>query len=170
MSIDVSSKDVYLLATGLVVQQRIVIVFPKSQWLSADDTHTVVCITVKHVGIILNQIDLILWFIETAGIVDPPVRLVLNRYGVNINTMVMHPLQEGVEPREELVVAVLAQLTFLIALVFSITTLGSAIGLVFTRRRPRRTENDTTTLFTNLSRRQRTIPVVVAPVVASETW
>ena len=145
-----SGKDVHLFATGLVLQQSIVIAFSESQWLSANDTHAIVCLAVEHVGIVLNQINLFLRLIETARVVDPPVGLVLDGHGIHDDAMVFHPFQEGIKPREELVVAVLTQLTFLVTLIFSITTLCRAVGFIITRRRPWSTKDNATSILDGL--------------------
>ena len=134
MTVDVSSKDINLLTTGLVIQQGIEIVFPESQRLCTDNPNTRKLLAVEHPGIVLDQRLLFPRLIETAGIIHPPVGLVLDRHGININLMILHPLQIGIQPREELVVAVRTQLAMLVALVLSITALGRAVGLILTGR------------------------------------
>ena len=92
VSIDVACKDIDLLTTGLVVQQGIEIVFPVSQWLCTDDTHTIVFLTVKQMGLVLDEGDLFFRFIEAAGIVHPPVGLVLDGHCINIDSFFLHPV------------------------------------------------------------------------------
>ena len=165
-----TSHNVNLLTASGVLHEWVGIVLSEAQGLTTDKTYAFECLAVEHVGIVLHKSHQILRIVETARIINPPVGLILQRYGIHIHTMVFHPLQIGVQPWEELVVAIQTKLATLIALVVGIATLGCAIGLVFSGRRPWSAKHDAITILDNLNRRQRTIPVVVAPVVASETW
>ena len=165
MAIEVASNDVDLLAALLVLHERVGIVLGEAQRLAADKPYAGIGLTVEHPAIVLDKLYQILRVIEATGIAHPPVGFVLDRHGIDFNIVGLHPLQEGVQPREELLVAILTQLAALVALVFSIATLSRAIGLVYTGRRPRSTKDDATAILHNLGRGERAIPVVVAPLV-----
>ena len=64
--------------------------------------------------------------------------------------MIFHPLQEGVKPGEERLIAVLAQPAFLVALIFGIAACSSIVGLILSGRRPRGAEDNAFTVFDNL--------------------
>ena len=168
MAVEVACHDINLIAARSVVHQRVGIVLGKAQALATDQLHAVVGLAVEHVGIVLHQLHQVLRIVETAGIAHPPVGLVLDGHSIHHHAVVLHPLHEGVQPGEELVIAVLAQLAALVALRFAVTALGRAVGLVFTGRRPGSAEDDATAILHDLGRGQRAVPVVVAPVVALE--
>ena len=161
-----SRYDVNLVAGYGIVQQRVRILRVEAQRFCTDKTNTRISLSVQHVSIVLHQVQLLLRRVETTRVVHPPIGFVLDGHSINVDTVLLHIRQERVQPREELVIAILAQPTFLVALTVGFTTLRRSVGLVLTRRRPRSTENDTTTLFHNLSRWQRTFPVVWSIIIA----
>ena len=56
----------------------------------------------------------------------------------------------------------------MVALVLGVAALGRAVGLVITGGRPWCTEDDAAAILDGLGRRERSVPVVIAPVVACE--
>ena len=166
MTIDVTGNDVNLLASHRVVQQHVGIVGAESERLGTNQTYAWIGCPVKHVGIVLHQVELLLRLIETAGIAHPPVGLVLDRHCIDIDPLATHPLQELVQPRKELVIAVFAKLAPLIPLVLGITALSRVIGFIFAWGRPRSSKDNTTALLDDFCRGQRTIPVVRSIIVA----
>ena len=160
MSVEVSGDDINLVACRRIVHQRVGVFRVEAQRLSTDESHPFVGVAVEHVGIVLHQVELLLRRIEAPRVAHPPVGLVLNRHRIHGDALLLHPFQECVQPREELLVTVLAQLAALVPLVVGITALSGAIGLIVARWRPGRTEDDAAALLHDLCRRQRAIPVV----------
>ena len=160
MTVDVAGNDVHLIACRGIVQQLVGILRVEAQRLGTDEAHAGVGLAVEHVGIVLHEVQLFVGRIEAAGVVHPPVGLVLHRHGIDVDALVVHPLQERVQPGEELFVAVLAQLAALVALVVGIAALSRAVGLILAGRRPRGAKDDAAALLHDLCRRQRAVPVV----------
>ena len=98
-------------------------------------------------GIVLHKVELFLRRVETAGIAHPPIGLVLNRHGIHADAPRPHIRQEGVQPGEELVVAVLAQLAALVALSLAVAACCRSVGLVFTWGRPGGAEDNAAALL-----------------------
>ena len=166
MTVDVAGNDVHLITCRGVVEQFVGILRVETQRLGADEAHAGIGFAVEHVGIVLHEVQLFVGRVEAAAVAHPPVGLVLHRHGIDVDTLVVHPLQERVQPGEELVVAVLAQLAALVALVVGVATLGRAVGLILAGRRPRGAKDDAASLLHDLCRRQRAVPVVgCVPVV-----
>ena len=130
VTIEVTRDDIDLLTGNRVIQQHIRIRRVETQRLGTDEANAWVFLPVEFRSMVLHQFQLLLWSVETTGVVDPPVRLVLNRYRIHLHTVGFHVGQEGVEPWKELLIAVFAQLSTLVALVVAIATLGGSVGLV----------------------------------------
>ena len=165
MAIEVSRNDVNLFAGHRVVQQHVAVLGVEAQRLGTDEAHSVVGLAVEHVSVLLHQLQLLRGGVETTRIVNPPVGLVLNGYSIHVDPILLHISQEGVQPREELAVAVFAQLATLLALRVAVATLRGAVGLIFAWGRPWGAKDDAATLLHNLGRGQRPLPVVGRVVV-----
>ena len=157
VSVEVTRDDVNLLTRHRIVHQHIGILGVEAQGFGTNETHTLVGFPVKLVGMFLHEFKLLFWGVETARIVDPPVGLVLNGHSIDIDAVILHVLQERIEPREELSIAVCTQGTTLVlwivvVLVIDFSTLSLTIGLVFAWRRPRGAEHNAATLLDNFSR------------------
>ena len=151
VTIKVSCHNVNLLTASRILHERVCKVTCEAQTLATYQFYTWIGLAVQHPCIVLDQFHQILGIIEAAGIANPPVGLVLDRHRIDINTFALHPCQESVQPREEFFITVCTKFATFVTLISGITALCSTISLVFSRRRPRCTKHDTTTLFDNLS-------------------
>ena len=160
MTVEVSRYDVHLVAGRHIVEECVGIGRVKAQRFGTDEANPGVGLTVEHVGIVLDQVELLLWGVEASAVIYPPVGFVLYGHGIHLDTVRLHVLEERVEPGEELLVAVLAQGGPYLALFFALAAIGSPVGLVFPWRRPGRAEHDAATLLDHLGRGQASLPVV----------
>ena len=82
-------------------------------------------------SVVFYEVKLLVGRVETARIADPPVGFVLDGNSINVDAIVMHPLQECVQPREELVITVKTQFASLVTLIVGVATLCSSVSLIF---------------------------------------
>ena len=87
MSVEVTCHDVDLLAAFLVFHQRVGVVLGEAQALAADQLDAWIGFSVEHVGIVLDELYQVVRVVETAGIVDPPVGLVLQGDSINLHAL-----------------------------------------------------------------------------------